>query len=67
MDVSWFISCFLPIFNNLGTQNSRRHGFSDNIGKLTRMFKDGSASARRPAVIHAAVPPNSNQVLNNER
>ena len=67
LDVSWFISCFCAIFNNLSTWDSRRHGSSDSADKLTRMFKDGSAAARRPAVIHAAVPPNSNQALNDKR
>jgi hypothetical protein len=36
------------------------HVFSDNIGELTSIFKDGSAAARRPAVTHAVAPPDAN-------
>jgi hypothetical protein len=40
------------------TQKKIAHGIF--FQKLTKIFKEGSASARRPAVMQAAAPPDPN-------
>jgi hypothetical protein len=53
-------------FYNLNNLGSEKYLWTKQLSfeNLTRIFKEGSASARRPAVTQAVAPPELIQVVN---
>ena len=57
----WYITGMRTSFHDLSVLvELERYWWTKRSLKLTRIFKEGSASARRPAVMQATAPPNLN-------
>jgi hypothetical protein len=53
----WLITSVWTSFDNLRDWESEKLLMDPNFLTLAKIFKEGSASARRPAVTQAAAPP----------